>query len=124
MFQKAEFHKKSWGHELWIHNDNLYCGKLLYFEEGKACSLHYHKLKTETFYLESGLMECRFFDIKDVDAELKNVRGLWTVMEPGDVKEIHPGLVHQMRAITGPARLFEFSTQHFDDDSYRLIKGD
>jgi len=45
------------------------------------------------------------------------------VLSPGDVKEIHPGLVHQMEAIEDTV-MFEFSTQHFDEDSYRLQKGD
>ncbi len=33
------------------------------------------------------------------------------------------GLVHQMEALEDGER-YEFSTQHFDSDSYRLIKGD
>ena len=41
---------------MWIHNDADYCGKLLFFEKGKRCSYHYHKLKTETFYLQDGKM--------------------------------------------------------------------
>ena len=51
---KPKYHKKGWGYELWIHNDTDYCGKLLFFEKGKRCSFHYHKKKTETFYLQSG----------------------------------------------------------------------
>jgi len=33
------------------------------------------------------------------------------------------GLVHQMEALED-SELYEFSTQHFDSDSHRLIKGD
>ena len=109
--------EKGWGHEIWIHNDEKYCGKLLFFEKGKKCSLHYHKLKTETFYLQSGKMECTFYDLDSPDG--KRV----IIMEPGDMKEVPPGLVHQMRAIE-KSELFEFSTQHFDTDSYRIQKGD
>ena len=45
---------KGWGYEKWIVNNEKYCGKLLFFEKGKKCSWHYHKLKHETFYLHSG----------------------------------------------------------------------
>ena len=33
---KPEYHPKGWGYELWIHNDEKYCGKLLFFEKGKS----------------------------------------------------------------------------------------
>jgi hypothetical protein len=42
---------KGWGREVWIANGKLYCGKILEIKKGKRCSLHYHKLKTESFYL-------------------------------------------------------------------------
>jgi hypothetical protein len=124
----AKFVKKGWGFELWIHNDPRYCGKLLHFDEGKSCSLHYHKLKHETFYLESGVLECRFASLdvlKMADTIKLDYDDMnWFTMRAGDIKEIPPLLVHQMRAVGGPARLFEFSTEHFDSDSYRIIKGD
>lgn len=108
---------KGWGYELWIHNDNKYCGKLLFFEKGKKCSMHYHKIKSETFYLYSGLLKCNFYNLgsKEDNREI--------IMKPGDMKEIPPNLVHKMEAIE-ESILFEFSTQHFDSDSYRIEKGD
>ena len=45
------------------------------------------------------------------------------ILREGDKFHIYRGLRHQMKAITD-AELFEFSTQHFEDDSYRVIKGD
>ena len=109
---------------MWLHNDALYCGKLLYFEKGKRCSLHYHKLKTETFYLESGTMEVCFLTQEEVVPGKPASEYTTVTMHAGDVKEVPPGLVHQMRAVGGPARLFEFSSQHWDADSYRVEKGD
>ena len=41
----------------------------------------------------------------------------------GDCMDVTPGLVHQMEALED-SELFEFSTQHFESDSYRLVKGD
>jgi mannose-6-phosphate isomerase-like protein (cupin superfamily) len=44
-------------------------------------------------------------------------------LSAGDCMDVPPGLVHQMEALED-AELFEFSTQHFESDSYRLMKGD
>jgi mannose-6-phosphate isomerase-like protein (cupin superfamily) len=45
---------KSWGREVWIVNNETYCGKILYITAGKTGSLHFHQHKTETFYLRVG----------------------------------------------------------------------
>jgi len=109
--------EKGWGYELWIHNDVNYCGKLLFFNKGKRCSLHYHKLKNETFYLQTGKLKCTFYMFGEEDKKTE------VIMNPGDIKEIPVGLVHQMEALED-SYLFEFSTEHFDEDSYRIKKGD
>jgi quercetin dioxygenase-like cupin family protein len=117
-FQKLnEVHPKGWGHELWIVNNEKYCGKLLYFKKDKKCSWHFHKLKDETFYLQSGKLLV-YYSEKDSleDASMK-------IMNPGDSMHIYPGLRHQMIAVEN-SELFEFSTQHFEDDSYRIMRGD
>ena len=46
--------QKGWGYEKWICNSEMYCGKLLFFNAGMKCSYHYHKIKDETFYVQSG----------------------------------------------------------------------
>ena len=55
---------KGWGFEKWITNSEKYCGKLLYFVKDKGCSYHYHKIKTETFYLQSGAIKL-FYGMDD-----------------------------------------------------------
>ena len=45
---------KGWGYELWIENNELYCGKHLHVLPTKWCSVHYHKNKKETFYVING----------------------------------------------------------------------
>src|SRR5262252_2427182 len=44
---------KGWGREVWIVNGDLYCGKILEIRKGKRCSLHFHKIKNESFYLRT-----------------------------------------------------------------------
>ncbi len=112
-----DFVEKGWGHELWIVNKDEYCGKLLFFKAGKCCSWHYHVLKDETFYLQSGEI---IISHSEGDDCLSSDR---TLLKPGESFHVKRGLRHQMYAIKD-SELFEFSTQHFDSDSYRVVKGD
>jgi mannose-6-phosphate isomerase-like protein (cupin superfamily) len=108
---------KGWGREIWIANNQLYCGKILEIRKGKRCSLHYHELKTETFYLRSGRIKLRLKE----NAKAEKIQEF--ELRPGDCMDINPGLVHQMEALED-SELIEFSTQHFESDSYRLVRGD
>lgn len=108
---------KGWGHEVWIVNKEEYCGKLLFIKEGKRCSWHYHKVKDETFYLQSGKILLKFSESNDRDSAEE------VILSPGDTFYIPIGLRHQMLALED-SELFEFSTQHFDEDSNRVIPGD
>lgn len=103
-----------WGHEIWIVNKPEYCGKLLFFKKGHKLSLHYHRIKDETFYLQSGHLKVR---LRYQDGQDEYIE-----MLPGDSMHIPPGQMHQMEGLED-SELFEFSTQHFDDDSYRVEKG-
>ena len=117
VWQHPMYVPKGWGHELWIVNKEEYCGKLLFFKEGKKCSWHHHKIKDEVFYLQSGSLVVRYSDEDDIKTAKERV------MKPGDAFHVYVGLRHQMEALED-SELFEFSTQHFDSDSYRIIKGD
>jgi len=108
---------KGWGYEKWIVNTEEYCGKLLHIVKGKKCSWHYHKLKDETFYLQRGQLLVRYSDNDDFENSSK------LIMMEGDKFHVYRGLRHQMIALQD-SDLFEFSTQHFDSDSNRIIKGD
>ena len=112
-----KFVPKGWGFEKWIHNSDLYCGKLLYFAKDKKCSWHYHKIKDEVFFVQSGKILVRYSDSDNIE-EAKEV-----ILNPGDNFHVYVGLRHQMLALLD-TELFEFSTQHFDSDSYRITKGD
>jgi mannose-6-phosphate isomerase len=108
---------KGWGYEKWIVNNDKYCGKLLYFFKGKRCSWHYHKIKDEVFYIQSGKIRVLYSDGDDIKLAKE------VMLNPGDNFHVYVGLRHQMIAVED-TELFEFSTQHFDSDSYRIIKGD
>ena len=115
--EERTFVPKKWVYEDWIVNKKEYCGKLLFFKKGKRCSWHYHKLKDEVFYIQSGKMLVKYSD----EDELSDAKEL--ILEKGDNFHVYSGLRHQMIALED-TELFEFSTQHFDSDSYRIKKGD
>jgi len=124
-----KFVPKGWGFEKWIVNCEQYCGKLLYFVKGKKCSLHYHKLKDEVFYVQSGKIKVWWSDDLEMIEDLAKAgisvgRSLYqTSLEKGDNFHVPAGRAHQIIALED-TELFEFSTQHFDEDSYRIMKGD
>ena len=113
---QGEIHKKAWGYENWIINNELYCGKLLVFKKDKQFSMHYHLLKDEAWYISKGE-----FIYKWIDTE--NATEKETIVREGDCIHLMPGQPHQMLALTEGATIFEVSTQHFDTDSYRVKPG-
>ena len=112
MFSKGgNIHEKVWGREEWIVNNELYCCKFLYIKPRYQCSLHFHKLKTETFYLIRGKVWL-------------SVQGYSGMMIPGDSITIYPSEQHIFVGETWfrESILLEVSTQHFEEDSYRITK--
>ena len=102
---------KVWGREEWIVNSDLYCGKKLILKKGYRCSIHHHKIKDETFYIQSGKVLMEF----DEDASEKKI------MLPGDSVHITPNLWHRFTGLED-SEIFEFSTKHMEEDSYRKEK--
>ena len=112
-----KFVKKGWGYEKWIVNNEEYFGKLLFFLRDKRCSWNYHVLKDEVFYIQSGKILVKYSDDDNIETAEERI------LEKGDNFHVYRGLRHQMIALED-TELFEFSTQHFDSDSYRIQKGD
>lgn len=115
--RKWAYVPKNWGYELWVANNEDYCGKVLYLNKGKRFSYHHHRLKDETFYLESGKLLLRY----SFDDDLNESH--FATFLPGNIFHVPVGLNHQVIAVEN-SLMFEFSTQHFDSDSYRIINGD
>ena len=109
-------HNKPWGYELWIVNNNLYCGKILHFNKGKKCSWHYHKVKQETFYVQKGKLKIWYGTDDDI-TKAKEI-----ILEAGQTFEMPIGVRHQILGLE-ETDMFEFSTTHFESDSHRITKG-
>lgn len=111
-----EIINKGWGKELVIDNNENYCMKILQFNKHGESSMHYHLIKTETWYVNSGV-----FILRKINTETADI--IETSLSPGDVIINKPGEPHQLICISD-GDIFESSTQHFDNDSYRIFKGD
>ena len=118
MIVKPKIVPKAWGEEIWIHNDEEYCGKLLRFhKKGSRFSMHYHIIKKESWYVGKGSFEYIWINTEGAVEDS-------TIIKEGACITIERGQPHQLVALEDGSEIFEVSTQHFDEDSYRIRKGD
>jgi mannose-6-phosphate isomerase len=112
----GEFIEKGWGGERVIYTGPEYSFKILEFRTGATASFHFHKDKTETWYVQSG--EARFNTIDPNSGE-----PIFYTITKGDVVHLPAGVVHQLIA-REDTTIFEASTPHSDSDVYRIAPGD
>lgn len=106
---------KGWGYELILENNENYCGKLLVFEKNHKFSMHFHMKKKETWYVQTGTFTFKWIDARDATEHVDT-------LTQGDVVTIYPGQPHQLITEDGGI-IFEVSTTHYDEDSYRIFPG-
>lgn len=120
-FVKYQHVKKNWGSETWIVNHGLYCMKLLDLKEGKMCSVHFHKEKDETFHIAQGRMKIEIwlsYGEKTFEEDKPDhIHHLWAGMSI----RIKPNTAHRFTGMAGDCQFIEISTQHKEEDSYRII---
>ena len=100
---------KMWGKEFWIVNNQDYCGKVLVLNQQHRCSIHYHKIKKETFFIISGRVLLEAGDNK-------------IVLTQGMSLTIVPYMRHRFTGLDEVSEIIEFSSQHFEHDSYRDVE--
>jgi quercetin dioxygenase-like cupin family protein len=113
--EEVQIVPKGWGKEIIFVNNDEYCGKLLCFDKGKKFSMHYHLKKKETWYVSKGTFLLLWIETTNGVQYTEKI----TV---GDVVTNERGAPHQLIALED-SEVFEVSTKHFDDDSYRIKKG-
>jgi quercetin dioxygenase-like cupin family protein len=108
--------KKGWGSELiWVTNDK-YCGKMMTFKTGAKFSMHFHREKEETWYVQSGKFIVRW--INTADASQRE-----DTLNEGAVWHNPPLLPHQLICIEA-GTIVEVSTPDSVEDNYRVLPGD
>ena len=111
----TKVNSKGWGIEKVVHNNSNYCVKLLEVNEGKECSLHYHRRKEESFLVLEGSLEICF----EQDGQREIV-----VLEKGESVDIPEYLPHKFKALKA-SRILEASNQDLEeDDLVRVRDGD
>ena len=109
--------EKGWGSETIFATNELYCGKLLNFNQGAKFSMHLHKEKDETWFVNSGRFKLRY--IETDTATVKEA-----ILKEGDVWRNHPLVPHQLEALEDNSSITEVSTPDSVEDNYRLAPGD
>lgn len=103
--------EKDWGWENWIINSDLYCMKKLVLKSGHASSLHYHKVKDETFHILVG--HCTL-----------ELAGKKLHLKENQTVHIPPNTPHRFSmpwyAAEGVCIILEVSTKHDDKDVFRV----
>lgn len=112
------FVKKGWGYELiWATNDK-YCGKIMVFERaGNKFSMHFHREKDETWFVNSGKFKLRWIDTATATLYEQE-------LSEGETWHNPPLQPHQLEALTDNASISEVSTADSVEDNYRIIPGD
>jgi len=97
---------KPWGCEEIICTNDRYTLKKISMLKNKKCSLQYHKNKTETIHIKSGIMELTYgSDLSNLEIE---------ILGQGTTVEILPNIIHRMKAIED-LEYIEVSTSELDD---------
>lgn len=113
---------KKWGYEIWIENNNIYCGKHLHIAPGKLCSVHYHKIKKETFYIINGSLLLELSSSLNKEDWENNSDSKTVILNQGESITIEPFIAHRFRSATKwSCDFIEISSYHDDNDSYRII---
>lgn len=108
--------KKGWGQELWIVNNDEFCGKILSFDEGAEFSMHNHHKKREIFFVVNG-------ELLVTGIDTSNATRFTLQLFPGDVLDVPRFAFHKIKAVTA-SNIIEISTTHEESDSYRVEPGD
>jgi mannose-6-phosphate isomerase-like protein (cupin superfamily) len=107
---------KGWGSEfIWATNDK-YCAKFLNFETGSKFSMHFHAVKDETWYVQSGKFVVRYIDTTTSKCYEED-------LQDGNVWHNKPLSPHQLICIEA-GTIIEVSTADSVEDNYRISPGD
>lgn len=112
--------KKLWGREEIIENNKEYCLKKMVVEYGYECSIHYHKMKKETFYILEGelCLEIYVSTEKTKEPILDKIINLGV----GNSYTIDINIPHRFYSRKGRTIFMEASMHDDVKDSIRLVE--
>ena len=98
---------KPWGWELIWADADAYVGKVLFVKTGHSLSLQFHRVKDESWYVQSGRAKLELGDSGDAVLNAE-------IIGPGASFRFRPGTVHRVTALEDTT-ILEVSTPHLDD---------
>jgi len=98
---------KPWGSELIWADTEHYAGKTLFVKAGESLSLQFHRIKDESWLVQSGRAKLELGSAGD--AVLRE-----EVIAPGTAFHFRPGTVHRVTALEDTT-ILEVSTPELDD---------
>jgi len=99
--------EKPWGYELiWAEADE-YVGKVLFIKAGESLSLQFHRVKDESWLVQSGRAKLELGSAGDAVLNEE-------VIAAGASFRFQPGTVHRVTALEDTT-ILEVSTAHLDD---------
>ena len=110
------FVEKGWGHEYIFATNELYCGKLLKFNQGAKFSMHFHKEKDETWYVLNGKFVVKLINTTTSEHYQHE-------LNQGDTWRNKPLMIHQLICLE-EGTIIEVSTPDSVEDNYRVAPGD
>jgi quercetin dioxygenase-like cupin family protein len=106
--------EKNWGYEVVWASTEKYCAKMLVFSKaGNRTSLHFHKIKDKTWFVNTGKFILRWIDTDT--AENKE-----SVLSEGMTWHCQPLRPHQLEAITDGSMISEVSTADLAADTFLI----
>jgi mannose-6-phosphate isomerase len=118
MTRQSGYVEKGWGAEIIWATTDKYCGKIMVFKDaGAKFSMHFHKEKDETWFVNSGKFILKWIDTKDATMKER-------ILDTGDTWHNPPMMPHQLEAILPESSIIEVSTADSVEDNYRITPGD
>ena len=109
---------KGWGYELIRATNEKYCGKIMVFEKvGAKFSMHFHREKDESWFVNSGRFLLRWIDTKTAKLHEREIKA-------GDTWRNPPLQPHQLVCMERGSSITEVSTADSVEDNYRVFPGD
>jgi len=99
--------EKPWGYELIWAETEAYVGKLLFVKAGESLSLQFHRVKDESWLVQSGRAKLELGSVGDAMLKEEVVAG-------GACFHFRPGTVHRVTALEDTT-IIEVSTTELDD---------
>ncbi|MHA1279801.1 MAG: cupin domain-containing protein [Candidatus Helarchaeota archaeon] len=106
---------KIWGETEEIFNNGIVSVNHLKIKKGGFCSEHYHKKKSNMFFIINGNLAIKIWKDDGITDE--------TVIWPGESTTVNPGIYHQFRALTDVECLEIYEVELKDEDIFRRTHG-